>query len=139
MKLFALFLLPIFLYATSLEKLIEHAKTSHLSLEAIKHKISAFDDVYDVSRNFANPELSLSVSDVQLNDISNRSIEPMQYTSVSFKQKIPYFGKRDADSKKIEAQKTQVNMSYEDAKIKLSQAIKLSASDLQAHCTPGVQ
>jgi outer membrane protein TolC len=127
MKLFALFLLPIFLYATSLEKLIEHAKTSHLSLEAIKHKISAFDDVYDVSRNFANPELSLSVSDVQLNDISNRSIEPMQYTSVNFKQKIPYFGKRDADSKKIEAQKAQINMSYEDAKVKLIQTIKLSA------------
>ncbi len=111
MKLFALFLLPIFLYATSVETLVEHAKNSHLSLEAIKHKLSTLDNEYEISRNFANPELSLSMSDIQLRDISNRSLEPMQYTALNVNQKIPYFGKRDAASQKIEAQKAQLNMS----------------------------
>ena len=127
MKLFALFLLPIFLYATSVETLVEHAKSSHLSLEAIKHKLSTLDDEYAVSRNFANPELSLSMSDIQLRDISNRSLEPMQYTALNVNQKIPYFGKRDANSQKIEAQKVQLSMSLEEVKVKLTKAIKLSA------------
>ena len=127
MKLFALFLLPIFLYATSVETLVEHAKNSHLSLEAIKHKLSTLDNEYEISRNFANPELSLSMSDIQLRDISNRSLEPMQYTALNVNQKIPYFGKRDAASQKIEAQKAQMNMSIEEAKVKLTKAIKISA------------
>jgi outer membrane protein TolC len=130
MKLFALFILPIFLYASSLESLVDHAKSSHLSLEAIKHKLSSFDEKYEISRNFANPELSLSMSDIQFGDITNRSIEPMQYTALNFKQKIPYFGKRDADSKKISAQKAQVNMSLEDAKVELVKAIKLTAYNI---------
>lgn len=127
MKLFALFLLPIFLYATSVETLVEHAKNSHLSLEAIKHKLSTLDNEYEISRNFANPELSLSMSDIQLRDISNRSLEPMQYTALNVNQKIPYFGKRDANSQKIEAQKVQLSMSLEEVKVKLTKAIKLSA------------
>ncbi len=127
MKLFALFLVSIFLYATSVETLVEHAKNSHLSLEAIKHKLSALDNEYAVSRNFANPELSLSMSDIQLQDISNRSLEPMQYTAININQKIPYFGKRDAASQKIEAQKAQLNMSLEEVKVKLTKAIKISA------------
>ena len=127
MKLFALFLLPIFLYATSVETLVEHAKNSHLSLEAIKHKLSTLDNEYEISRNFANPELSLSMSDIQLRDISNRSLEPMQYTALNVNQKIPYFGKRDANSQKIEAQKAQLSMSLEEVKVKLTKAIKLSA------------
>ncbi len=45
------------------------------------------------------------MSDIQLRDISNRSLEPMQYTALNVNQKIPYFGKRDAASQKIEAQK----------------------------------
>jgi len=127
MKLFALFFLPIFLYAASIETLVEHAKSTHLSLEMIKYKLSVLDDKYEMSRNFVNPELSLSMSDIQLRDISNRSIEPMQYTALNFKQKISYFGKRDANSKKVEAQKAQVNIFLEEAQVALTKAIKLSA------------
>lgn len=127
MKLFALLFLPLFVYATSLDTLVENAKNSHLSLEAIKYKLATLDDEYDMSRNFENPELSLSVSDIQLRDISNRSLEPMQYTALNFKQKIPYFGKRDANSKKVDAQKVQVQMSLQEAKVKLVKVIKSTA------------
>ena len=127
MKFIILSILPLFLYASSLQTLIDNAKNSHQSLEVIKHKLSSLDDNYDLSRNFANPELSLSVSDIQLNDVTNRSLEPMQFTSINFKQKIPYFGKRDAKSKKIEAQKSQINMSLLELQVKLVKAIKYSA------------
>ena len=127
MKLLPLLFLPLFLYAATLQELIEHTKNSHLSLEAIKHKLSTFEEEYALSRNFANPELSLSIGDIQTQDITNRSLEPMQYTALNFKQKIPYFGKRDALSNKIEAQKNQITIHLENAKVKLIEAIKYTA------------
>lgn len=130
MKFLVLLFLPLFLHATTLQTLIEHAKNSHLSLEAIEHKLSSMDEKYALSRNFTNPELSLSISDIQTQDITNRSLEPMQYTALNFKQKIPYFGKRDALSNKINAQKEQISMNLESAKVKLIERIKMSAYDI---------
>ena len=105
MKAFLFLFVPLLVSATSLSTLIESAKANHTSLDAIQKRLSAVDNEYEVSRNFTDPELSLSVSDIQLNDATNRSIEPMQYTALNLKQKIPYFGKRDAASKKVDAKK----------------------------------
>lgn len=127
MKAFILLFLPLLLSATSLSTLIESAKANHTSLDAIEKRLSAVDNEYEVSRNFADPELSLSVSDIQLRDASNRSIEPMQYTALNLKQKIPYFGKRDAASKKVEAKKQKISLTLEDAKVQLVKAVKLTA------------
>ncbi|DAB30971.1 MAG TPA: hypothetical protein CFH84_01130 [Sulfurimonas sp. UBA12504] len=90
MKRYALFLLPLWLNATSLTTLIQNAEATHLSLDAIVQRVSAFDVSYAASRNFADPELSLSISDIQFDDPTNRSIEPMQYSAITLKQKIPY-------------------------------------------------
>lgn len=127
MKLYLLVLLPLYLGAVQLSTLIENAKSTHLSLSAIEQKLSSLDDEYDASRNFANPELSLSVSDIQLKDVSNRSIEPMQYSAISIKQKIPFFGKRDANSAKVDAKKETMNFTLEQAKVKLIEALKVTA------------
>lgn len=127
MKLYLLLLLPFWLSGASLSALIENAKSSHISLRAIEQKLSAFDDEYDATRNFANPELSLSVSDIQFNDLTDRGIEPMQYSAINFKQKIPYFGKRDANSRIVEAQKHKLGITLEDATVKLIKEIKLTA------------
>jgi outer membrane protein TolC len=127
MKLYLLLLLPFWLSGASLSALIENAKNSHISLRAIEQKLNALDDEYDATRNFSNPELSLSVSDIQFNDPTNRRIEPMQFSSINFKQKIPYFGKRDANSRIIEAQKHKLGITLEDAKVKLIKEIKLTA------------
>jgi outer membrane protein TolC len=127
MKALILVLLPLLLSATSLSTLIENAKANHTSLEAIQMRLSAVDNEYEVSRNFADPELSLSISDIQLRDATNRSIEAMQYTALNLKQKIPYFGKRDAASKKIEAKKARVGFTLSQAKVKLVESIKLTA------------
>ncbi|WP_373036222.1 TolC family protein [Sulfurimonas sp.] len=127
MKAFILLFLPLLLSATSLSTLIESAKANHTSLDAIEKRLSAVDNEYEVSRNFADPELSLSVSDIQLRDASNRSIEPMQYTALNLKQKIPYFGKRDAASKKVDAKKQKISLTLEDAKVQLVKSVKLTA------------
>jgi hypothetical protein len=113
--------------AQTLQEIISHTLESHNSLKAIEQKLSSLDELQALTQNFANPELSLSVSDIQLNDISNRSIEPMQYTALSFKQKIPYFGKRDAASKLVKSQKEVLFNSLEEAKIRLAKEIKLVA------------
>ena len=127
MKAIAVLLLPLLLSATSLSTLIESAKTNHTSLEVIEKRLSAVDNEYEVSRNFADPQLSLGISDIQLNDPTNRSIEPMQFTSLNLKQKIPYFGKRDAASKKVEAKKAKIGFTLEAAKVKLVKSIKLTS------------
>lgn len=130
MKALALILLPLLLSATSLSTLIESAKAKHISLEAIQKRLSAIDNEYEVSRNFADPELSLSLSDIQLDDTTNRSIEPMQYSAINVKQKIPYFGKRDAASKKVDAKKAKVGFTLTQAKVKLVESIKVTAYEI---------
>jgi outer membrane protein TolC len=127
MKLSLLLLFPLWLFATSLPTLIENAKSAHLSLKAIEQKLSALENEYDASRNFANPELLLSVSDIQLKEITNRSLEPMQYSAINLKQKIPYFGKRDANSAKVNAKKEIMVYTLQEAKVKLVEAVKITA------------
>jgi len=127
MKLYILLLLPMWLFGESLEVLIDNAKTSHTSLKTIEQRVSAIDDEYQVSRNFADLIISLSMTDIQFDDPSIRKLEPMQYTAISFKQKIPYFGKRDASSRKIEAKKQKVALTLDETKVKLTKAIKITA------------
>ena len=127
MKLYILLLLPMWLFGESLSTLIENAKNSHTSLKTIEQRVSAIDNEYEVSRNFADPVISLSMSDIQFQDPTNRSLEPMQYTALNFKQAIPYFGKRDAKSKKISAKKAKVSLSLDEIKVKLVKEIKLTA------------
>ncbi len=130
LKLQILLFLPLALSGASLDSLIQNAKESHTSLQVIKQKLSAISDEYELSKNFSNPELSISISDIQLGDPIDRSLEPMQFSSVNFKQKIPYFGKRDALSKKVDAKKESIVFNLEDAKIKLSKAITIKAYEI---------
>jgi len=127
MKLYILLLLPMWLFSESLEVLIQNAKNSHNSLKTIEQRVSAIDDEYQISRNFSDPSISLSMSDIQFSDPTKRDLEPMQYTAINFKQKIPYFGKRDAVSKKIDAKKQKISLTLDETKVKLVKAIKITA------------
>lgn len=125
-----LLMLPFLLNATSLSTLIESTKKNHISLKAIEQRLSAIDNEYDISRNFLDPEISFGISDIQLQNPTNRSLEPMQYTSINIKQKFPYFGKRDAASQKVNAKKEKVTLSLKEAKIKLIESIKITAYNI---------
>ena len=127
MRLLISLILPVWLLAVPLDTLIQNARNNHTSLKSIEQKISMIDNEIEISQNFTDPIVSLTLSDIQSDDISNRSIERMQYTALNFAQKIPYFGKRDAQGRKIKAKKDKVTLSMYEMKVKLVREIKIAA------------
>ncbi len=127
MKALLSLILPVWLLAVPLDLLIQNAKDKHTSLASLEQKVSMLDNDLEISQNFADPVLALSISDIQLNDISNRSIERMQYTALNYSQKISYFGKRDAQRDKINARKEKVTLSIDELKVKLVKNLKIVA------------
>jgi len=127
MKKILLLLLPLLVSATTLESIIEKTLATHTSLEAIKERINAEDYQISASRNFYNPEISFAINDIQFEDPLTRTLEPMQTTSINLKQKIPSFGKRDADTDKSRALKNQMSSTMEAVKVELVKQIKITA------------
>lgn len=119
------------LQAQSIEQIIELSVKHHPSLQAIEHRLSAIDDLIAESQNFSNPDVSMTLNDIQFDDPSNRSLEPMQYTAVSIQQQFPWFGKRHARKSFVEAQKSVMLDSYQSAKIKLAETIRITAYSIK--------
>ena len=130
MKKILLLLLPLLVSATTLESIIEKALASHTSLEVIKERINAEDYQINASRNFYNPEISFAINDIQFDDVTDRTREPMQTSSINLKQKIPSFGKRDAQTEKSRALKNQLNTSMDALKVALVEQIKVTAYEI---------
>ncbi len=123
--LLLILLLPLaLLHAETIDTLIERALSRHDSLQAIRYRLEAMDDYRSKSRNFADPQVSLSVSDIRFDDPLARDLEPMQYTAVNVRQTFPWFGKRDAQTKKVDAQKRWLFVSLEAAQVALAEAIR---------------
>ena len=127
MKTLLLMLLPLLLSATTLDEIITKALETHTSLAVIDERLQAVDYEISASRNFYNPEISFAMNDIQFDEPLNRSLEPMQTTSVNLKQKFPSFGKRDANTEKSRAVKKQIASTLEEAKVKLVEQIKVTA------------
>lgn len=117
--------------AQSIDQLIHTALKNHPSLQTIEHRISAMDEKISLSQNFANPDLSLTINDMQFGDPFSRDLEPMQYQAVQFKQKFPWFGKLDARKSYTEAQKNVILDSYDAAKVKLAEEIRMTAYSIK--------
>jgi len=114
-------------HAQSIQQLIKHSIKEHPSLQSIKHKLSAMDERITLSQNFANPDVSFTVNDIQFNDSFSRNLEPMQFEALSIKQKFPWFGKLDAKEEYVRAQKKVILNSYDAAKVKLAENIRITA------------
>ncbi len=128
MRIFIYILLSfILLQAQSIDQLIGQSLKKHPSLQAIKHRLSAMDERIAKSQQWANPDLSLSISDIQFDDPFNRSIEPMQYQAINFKQKFPWFGKIDARKAYEQEQKHIVLNSYNAARVQLALQIRTTS------------
>jgi len=127
MKILLMMLLSLSMHAETLESIIENALTSHTSLEVIQERLNAEDHQISASRNFYNPEIAFGVNDIQFDDLTDRSREPMQTASINIKQKIPSFGKRDAKTDRSRARKNQIALTLAEAKVKLVEAIKVTA------------
>ncbi|GIT99084.1 MULTISPECIES: TolC family protein [unclassified Sulfurovum] len=113
-------------HAQSIQQLINNAIEAHPSLQAIEHRLSAMDEKIALSQNFSNPDLSFTINDIQLGDPFSRDLEPMQYQAINFKQKFPWFGKLDARKTYTEAQKNVILNSYDAAKVKLAEEIRMT-------------
>jgi len=114
------------LQADTIDGLIDKSLRHHRSLEAIKLRLSARDAYIAKSRNFENPNLSLTINDIQFADITDRSLEPMQWSAVKVKQKFPWFGKRDAKMAYERAKKNVFFHTLEAAQVKLAEAIRVN-------------
>ncbi len=125
--LFSALMLGNILYAVSLDAIIDNALASNPSLQSINERIAANKESINLASQFANPELLLRINDINLDDPTNRSIEPMQWMAVDFSQKLPYFGKRDAEKKIAIAQENVLIENLDSAKSALVGAIKSQA------------
>ena len=121
------------LYALSLDVLIQNALTKNSSLESIEHRLESFEAAHALSQNFSNPQLTLGIADIQLQDIDNRSLEPMQTTSITLAQKIPLFGKRDALGAQTKASQASLQAKLDELKVSLVETIKQSAYSIYAN------
>ena len=115
------------LQAQSIHQLIDQSVKNHPSLQTIQHRLSAMDERIEESQNFSNPDLSLTINDIQFDNPSDRGLEPMQYNAINFQQRFPWFGKIDARKTFTQAQKSVILDSYEAAKIALAEKIRMTA------------
>ncbi|MFK5975419.1 MAG: TolC family protein [Sulfurovum sp.] len=124
-----IFILVIFMIisldASSIDTLVLKAIRKHNSLDAIKYRLSAMSEKIELSGKWDNPTLSLSISDIDLDRPFDRGIEKMQYQSIGFKQKVPWFGKLEARENLTIAQKTLLWNSYSEAKVELALQVHL--------------
>lgn len=130
MRLLLLIALPLLLSAATLEVIIEKALDSHSSLQSIQERLYAEDHQISSTRNFSNPEISFAINDIQFDDVTDRSREPMQTSSINLKQTFPSFGKRDAATARSRAQKKFIASTLQEAKVKLVEKIKITAYNI---------
>jgi len=90
------------------------------SLESISHRISANRSNIDISNQFDNPEISYLHNTIDEN-------QAMSQRTLSIKQKLPYFGKRESMKKVAIAQEGVLQETLEKARTTLVNAIKSQA------------
>jgi outer membrane protein TolC len=111
------FLLVNSLGAMTLDEIINASLSKSPSLEVINARIEANKQNIELAKQFANPEVLLTRNTLD-------SHQAMHKTVVTFKQKIPYFDKRDTNKGVAIAQESVLDEKLTQAKVKLVQEIK---------------
>ena len=116
----AALLLASSLSALSLSEIIDKSLAQSPSLESINARVAANTHATDIANQFSNPELSLTSNSID-------SSEPMSQTVLTIKQKIPYYGKRDARQEITFAEDALLKEKLSAAKVVLVAKIKTQA------------
>lgn len=125
-KLWIIFVSIGFLNATSIDKLVRISLHKNHSLKTIKHKIQAQKIKIRRSQNLKNPDISLTLNDIQFNNPLSRSLEPMQTNAMSIKQQFTSTAKLRA-LKRFEVSRQKVIISSLNvAKVQLAKEVRLS-------------
>lgn len=108
------------LFGLTLDEIVSRAMDTNPSLESIEQRILANDDKLNVSEKFSNPELSY-VQNTLAND------QAMSRQTLTLKQKLPYFGKRESAHVISKAQGEVLEENLARSKVRLVHAIKNQA------------
>jgi len=104
----------------TLDELIDSSLSKSPSLEAIEARIEVNKQNINVSNQFSNPELLLTKNTLD-------SDQAMSQTILTIKQKLPYYGKRDASKEVALAEDAVLEQRLQSAKVALVQRIKNEA------------
>ena len=118
--LLSTFLFATALYSVTLDELIDSSLSKSPSLEAIEARIEVNKQNINVSNQFSNPELLLTKNTLD-------SDQAMSQTILTIKQKLPYYGKRDASKEVALAEDAVLEQRLQSAKVALVQRIKNEA------------
>ena len=121
--LLTLFILSVALHSMTLHDIIEISLTKNPSLESINAKITANKYEVDIADKFANPDLLLTKNTLS-------SDQAMSQTVVTFKQKIPYFSKRETRQKVALAEDEVLSQKLQYAKVTLVGMIRNEAYNI---------
>ena len=113
--------------AQNIKQLIKHSVKKHHSLESIKYRLLAMDERIEKSQKWANPDLSVTINNIQFRKPLSRDEERMQYQAIHFKQKFPWFGKLSARKTLALKEKHTVIHSLEFAQVQLAYNIRKTA------------
>jgi len=118
--LLSVFILSSSLYGLDVDDVISKALESNPSLQAINQRITANKANIKLSTQFANPTVSYSQNTID-------SDQAMSRQTLTFSQKIPYFGKRDSLKDIAIAEEAVLAQNLTQAKVMLATAIKTQA------------
>jgi outer membrane protein TolC len=104
----------------TLDEILSKAVNTNPSLESMQQRISASQERTEVSAHFSNPELSYS-----RNTLDNS--QAMSQQTVTLKQKLPFYGKRDSQYAVAQAEEDVIKENLQQAKVNLVLAIKNQA------------
>lgn len=104
----------------TLDTLIESSLQKNPSLESINYRIASMQQLQTVADNFANPNLTYTQNTLT-------QTEKMSKKTITFTQKLPYFGKRDAKKDIYTAKVNLLSENLEEAKVVLAREIKKEA------------
>ena len=116
-------LLSLELFALSLEGVIEQALEKNPSLASLSHRIEASKSAVDISNQFSNPALSFTTDTLDAD-------ERMHKQTLTLQQKVPFYGKRDAQLEVSQASQDVIEMNLVQAKVNLVNEIKNQAYNI---------
>ena len=108
------------LQAMNLSEVIEASLSKSPSLEVINARLAANKQNIDIADQFDNPELLLTKNTID-------AAQPMSQSVVTFKQKLPYYSKREKRADVAVAEDKVLQEQLEAAKVKLVERIKNEA------------
>ncbi len=119
------------LFGEMIDTLIDYALRNHPSLAAVAHRIEAADARVAESGLWKNPDIAFTINDIALSHPTRRSLEPMQFEAVTFKQSLPLFGKTHLRQDVARMQKRLRQADLYDAEVTLALRIRLAAYRLK--------